>query len=426
MSKFSCARWRRAAGVAALATMGVAAAACGGAAKPASGGPSGVAPVTASAQGTPYVVRGMLSLTGTSAVLGKTEMPALQALEKLVNAQGGIGGHPLRFQIEDDESSPKVAVQLASEMIQQHVPIIFGSDLVGACLAEFPLTKQGPLVYCNSPGVHPPGGSFDFSAGISTRVQVEAILNYLKARGVHRIALLTSTDASGVDGRNEVLRALKTPDYQSFQLVGNETYPVNATSVATQLTRIRAGSPQALILWSSPGAAAGVAYESIHGENLQLPVYTDEGNTLADELRSFHNILPAELYSADPAFDAVQTLPARYVPPQEKAAVDLFLKTFGPEADVSHALAWDPGLILVHVLRQVGAQADASQIRDAILHLRNFYGAFGVYNFSPNASENRGTGLEDVFVCRWDASKGQWIAVSGPGGTPVLQSSASG
>src|SRR5271167_3824332 len=85
----------------------------------------------------------ILPLTGGGAFLGKAEQQALQQYEKVVNASGGIHGKPLRFVIQDVQSSPQVAVQLANQVKASHPPVILGSALVALCNAMAPLMKEG-------------------------------------------------------------------------------------------------------------------------------------------------------------------------------------------------------------------------------------------------------------------------------------------
>lgn len=68
----------------------------------------------------PYDVYIMLPLTGPAAFLGRDEAPAAQALEKYVNAHGGIKGRPLHFVILDDASNPATAIQLANQIIAKN------------------------------------------------------------------------------------------------------------------------------------------------------------------------------------------------------------------------------------------------------------------------------------------------------------------
>ena len=95
----------------------------------------------------------ILPLTGGGAFLGKAEQQALQQYEKVVNSTGGIHGKPLKFVFHDDQSSPQVAVQLANQVKATNPPVILGSALVALCNAMAPLMKEGPLLYCFSPGI---------------------------------------------------------------------------------------------------------------------------------------------------------------------------------------------------------------------------------------------------------------------------------
>src|ERR1700759_4271046 len=111
----------------------------------------------------------ILPLTGGGAFLGKGEQQALLQYEKAVNSTGGIHGKPLKFVFHDDQSSPQVAVQLANQVKAGNPPVILGSALVALCNAMAPLMKEGPLLYCFSPGIHPTNGSYVYSSSISNR-----------------------------------------------------------------------------------------------------------------------------------------------------------------------------------------------------------------------------------------------------------------
>ena len=65
----------------------------------------------------PYDLNVILSLTGGASFLGKAEQQSLQLAEKWVNENGGIQGRPLHLVFHDDQSSPQVAVQLASQVV---------------------------------------------------------------------------------------------------------------------------------------------------------------------------------------------------------------------------------------------------------------------------------------------------------------------
>jgi branched-chain amino acid transport system substrate-binding protein len=118
----------------------------------------------------------ILPLTGGGAFLGKAEQQALIQFEKAANADGGIHGQTLKFVFHDDQSSPQVAVQLANQVKATNPPVILGSSLVALCNAMAPLMKDGPLLYCFSPGIHPVNGGFVYSSSISTKELAAALL----------------------------------------------------------------------------------------------------------------------------------------------------------------------------------------------------------------------------------------------------------
>ena len=71
----------------------------------------------------PVTIPVILPLTGGGAFIGQTHQKSLQLLEQIVNKDGGIKGRPLHFQFLDDQTSPEVAKQLASQE-QNSGPIV--------------------------------------------------------------------------------------------------------------------------------------------------------------------------------------------------------------------------------------------------------------------------------------------------------------
>jgi branched-chain amino acid transport system substrate-binding protein len=115
-----------------------------------------------------YEIDAILPQSGNGAFLGTAQQAALNILQDLINKRGGVAGRPLKFVYLDDQSKPQVAVQLTNGVLAKKSAVMIGSTLVAICSAEAPLITDGPLTYCFSPAVHPPAGSFMFTAGTST------------------------------------------------------------------------------------------------------------------------------------------------------------------------------------------------------------------------------------------------------------------
>jgi branched-chain amino acid transport system substrate-binding protein len=360
----------------------------------------------------PYEINVVLSLTGSAAFLGKEEQQALAAVEKVVNSGGGIRGRQLRFVYQDDSSSPQVAVQLTNAVIAKHVPVFIGSSLVAQCLAMSALVKEnGPVQYCLSPGIHPEHGSYTYSTSVSTRDQATAFVRYFRSKGWNKVALLTSTDATGQDAERNFVEALHAQSGE--QIVAQEHFAPTDVSVTAQLARIKGANPQVLVAWTT-GTPFGTVLHGISDTGFDLPIVGGNGNIIYAEMHQFRQFLPKTLM-----FAGVQAFrdPKQVTGPL-RAAIEEYNKALAPtKPDLGQSLAYDPGMIVVNVLRRLGTNATPKQVRDAILNLRGYVGINGVYNFSTG--DNRGLGVGNVVLVRYDAGRDLFVPISKPGGARI-------
>lgn len=410
----------RTATVAALSAVALAAAVAGcssssSSSTAASGSASGSAS-SGSASGSTYTINAIVSETGSASFLGSEEATALKALAKYVNSTGGIDGHQLQFKIADNQTTASTSVSLASPLISQVPVLIVGSLTTTDQPVDDLVTSNGPVIYDLSPGDHPKPGSFVYSASNSTTNQAQAFVNYAKSKGWKHIAAITSTDASGQDGWNNIQKAVANSG-GAVSITDHETFDPTAVSVTTQLSKIKATNPQALFIWTT-GTPLGTVLKGMQGLGMSsLPTMTTNGNASTAELQRLSADLPSQLYFPGAPFMAGTA----NLTGQTKTQVQAFDKAMAAVGlkvpDEGDALAWDPGLILVSALRKLGVNATASQIHQYIDGLTSFPGINGTYNFTDKSiPDNRGLTLSSVYVAEWSPSKGNWTAVSGPGG----------
>ena len=360
----------------------------------------------------PIDISTILSLTGQAAFIGSTYAKTLQALEATVNKNGGIKGQTIHFAIQDDQSSPQMAVQLANGLLAQKVTAILGPNLTATCRAVAPLVNDGPTTYCLSPSVHPPKGSFMFSVGVDTRDQAAVIVRFLRERGWHDIGMLVTTDASGQDADAAFAEALKQPENRGMKFVALEHFNITDPSVSAQLVKIQAAQPQVIIAWAT-GTPMGTLLRGIQENALALPILMNNANALAVQMKTFASILPPQLYSYGPAYMLASSNVPRATEPERNYFAGL--KNAGIESDYITGLVWDPAEIVIEALRRVGPNASAAQIRDYILRLRDFRGIAGSFDFTDGSQ--RGLGQQNMMVMRWDAAKASWVAMSKLGGS---------
>ena len=95
----------------------------------------------------PYKIGSEQPLSGAGTAGGKTAVVGLQMAADRINANGGINGRPVELVIADDESSPAVARQKTSKMVQEdNIDVHVGGFLSNICLACMPVWEEAKIV----------------------------------------------------------------------------------------------------------------------------------------------------------------------------------------------------------------------------------------------------------------------------------------
>ncbi len=367
----------------------------------------------------PYNINVILSLTGGASFLGKGEQQSLELLKKFVNKNGGINGSELNFTYFDDQSSPQTAVQMANQAIASHPAVILGPSIVAMCNAAGALMKNGPVMYCLSPGIHPPKGSYVFTASTSTYDLAKALMRYYRLKGWKNIAIMTSSDASGQDAERGLNEAAAMPENKDIKIVARAHFNPTDVSVAAQIETVKAAHPQAFIAWST-GAPIATIFKGIVQAGLDVPVGTTDGNMTHAQMKNYAAFLPKQLYIPSAMWSAYgQKLGVDPAVEKAQAAYYSEFKAAGAPIELPTAIGWNTGSIVVNALRKLGTNATAAQLRDYLENLSGFAGIDGVHDFK--ASPQRGLDLNDALVTRWDPAKDTWVPVSKATGIPIGQ-----
>lgn len=371
----------------------------------------------------PFTIDVILPQTGAAAFLGKEETEALQVIETLTNRTGGIQGRPIAFAMVDDQSSPQIAVQLLNDVIAKKRAVVLGSSFTATCSAMAPLVeKNGPVEYCFSPGIHPTPGTYVFSASPSTTDLLKVAERYFHDRGWYKVATITSTDATGQDADHGISAAFEAPG-SGETIVDREHFTPGDVSVTAQLTRIAASGAQAVIGWST-GTPFATVLRGVNDNALNLPLLTTSGNLTYAQMTQYAPFMSKQLYFTSFPFVS----PNQVTDPAIRRAVDTYVNAFKPlsvKPDIGQSLAWDPALIVIDAYKHLGLDATATQIRDYINDIggsHSFVGVYGRYDFK--AVPQRGLDASGVSMARWDPQQNAWVAVSRPGGAPLVTGEA--
>jgi branched-chain amino acid transport system substrate-binding protein len=365
----------------------------------------------------PYKINVITSLTGGASFLGKGEQASLELLKKSVNKTGGINGRDLEFVYFDDQSSPQIAVQLATQIIASKPPVILGPSIVAMCNAAGALMKNGPVMYCLSPGIHPPTGSYVFTSSTSTYDLAKALMRYYRMKGWTDIAIMTSSDASGQDAERGLNEAAALSENKDVRIVARAHFNPTDVSVAAQIENIKAAKPHAFIAWST-GAPIATIFKGIVQAELDVPTGTTDGNMTHAQMKNYAAFLPKQLYIPSalwPAYGRNLGVDPAVEKAQEAYYAEFKAAGIGP--DLPGSIGWNTGSIVVNALRKLGPNVTATQLRDYLENLSGYAGIDGIHDFTK--SPQRGLDLNDALVTRWDPAQNNWIPVSKPGGAPI-------
>jgi branched-chain amino acid transport system substrate-binding protein len=367
------------------------------------------APVASQAQAPALQIPVIISLTGGASFIGKSDQQSLQLLEARVNKLGGINHRQVHFQYLDDGSNAQTAVQLANQVIASKAPVLIGPTLTQQCNAIAPLVQaNGPADFCLSPGLNPPANGYVWSSSVSLKDAIAATIRYFRERGLTRLAILSSTDATGQEADRDWELARSAAENRGVEFVAKEHFNLSDVSVSAQLARIKAANPQALLTWTV-GPAFGTELHGISDAGLDIPIFGSNGDMVVEQLSQYKAFTPKELiFSAVLPF-AQSELGAGPVKDAQTVYFNAF-KASGLTPNFPNTLAWDPALIVFDALRHAGATPTAGQVRDYINGLHGFAGIDGIYDF--RAGDQHGIGENGVVMVRWNPGNDTFAAVS--------------
>lgn len=357
---------------------------------------------TRAATTTPFNLDVLLPLTGPQADAGRLEAQSVRVYETVVNKAGGIHGQPVHFDIHDDQGSPVVAVQIVNELLQAHPVAVLGPSFASTCAATSPLFVNGPVDFCFSPLLAPPRGGYVFAAATPIRNIVYSIFAHARALGFKNIAILATSDASGLQQVEFTKEALADPVNRGLKLVALETYAPDATSVSAQVAKIKAAQPDFIGVWAT-GAAFGTAIREFYNAGLNVPVYASPSGASEAQLAASQSFLPATLLTAGLPYQG--KLRDRGL----SAAANEYLngmKEAGIKTESMQAYAWDPIKLVVTALQRLPAGASPAQLRDYLVNLHGFAGVFGMYDF--RSGDQHGVNGLDLPFLQWDNSRKTW------------------
>jgi branched-chain amino acid transport system substrate-binding protein len=232
---------------------------------------------------------------------GTAVLQAISATKSAIGSvrdDGGIHARPLQIVAADSQTSPAVNLQIVQGFMAKGAPLFPDGGPSPVCNAALPIVaKSGPVDFCLSPAINTTPFGYVFAASAPSPDVQRVAVRYFRLRGWKRVAMLSSTDASGVALEAQALAALTLPENQDVHLVAQERFAPADVSVAAQVARIEAAKPDAIFV-SATGTPVATAFRALNDAGNTLPVQIPSSNMVYSQLASYAAFLPKQLYFA--------------------------------------------------------------------------------------------------------------------------------
>jgi len=318
------------------------------------------------------------ALTGNAAQYGTPIRKGLELALGEINGSGGIHGQKIELIIEDEQGKKEEAINVFKKLIfQDRVLMLFGPTLSNSAQASDPVAQSAGVVVfgtSNTADGITSIGNYVFRNSVTEADILPVTLRVASLKtGLKKVAVLYGNDdiftKSGYDNFKIALQTLKIP------VTTTETFAKGDVDFKAQLTKIKAGGPDAIVLSALIAEGApimvqarqlGIALPFIGGNGMNSPRVFELAKDSSD------NLWVGSPWSVEnPAAE-------------NKRFIAAYQKTYAALPDQFAAQAYDAVHIVAQALRKTKTtgklEADRRALRDALPAVQ-WTGATGPFKF---------------------------------------------
>jgi branched-chain amino acid transport system substrate-binding protein len=336
-----------------------------------------------------------VSATGPQASLGVPEVNAIGLLAK------EIGGQKVGYTILDDKSETTQVVANTRKLIAENVDVIIGSSTTPNTLAMIGPVAEGqtPVISLASSArlISPMDEQkkWIFKTPHSDSHMASAIADHAAKNGVKKIAFIGFNNALGDAFSDEVTRYT---GQKNIQVVANERFAPNDTSVLGQVLKLLAANPDAIVIGAS-GTPAALPAIALAQRNYAGKIYFNHGVSNNDFIRVCGKNCDKAYVPTGPVMVADQLPDSNPVKKNALAFVKEYEGKFGAgTVSIFAAYSADTGLILEQAIpvalekAKPGTVEFRQALRDAIESVHGLATTTGIVNMS--AQDHVGLGFD--------------------------------
>ena len=319
----------------------------------------------------------ILPLTGDAASWGEMGKQGIDLAVDEINSEGGIKGKKIKVVYEDTQADPQKGVSAMRKLVSiDKVPVVIGDIVSAVVLAAAPIANENKVVLI-SPTASAPAvtdaGEYVFRNWPSDVFEGEFMArSAYNELGLKQVAILYINNDYGI-GLREVFT--ETFEQLGGEILAAESYDADATDFRTQLTKIKATTPQTVYLISYYKDGALILKQATE---MGLETQYLAASAIED---------PKLIEIAGPATEGlIYPLSSGYDPESHEENIQEFKREFtaryGEEPSYVAAQAYDAMKIVAFSIEQGGTEG--SGIQAAMTNVKDFSGVTGETTFDEN------------------------------------------
>ena len=337
----------------------------------------------------PFTIGAMDALTGVADSYGNPLYQAKLLAVEEINAAGGINGRRLKLIVEDSKCGAKDAITAYKKLTDvDGVKIILGTTCSGSMLGAAPLAEKDGVVLLSASATSPDiasAGDYIFRTAINDlRLGID-MGNTLWVDGRRSIATITESTEYAEGTRRA---AVEYFEKLGGSVVAAEGYSSDVIEFRSQLTKLFAKNPDALLLAAQGEASGGTIIKQSRELGYDGPIYSEivptgpEALGIAGEAATgLKAVIPNPDLASPAGKEFLANFKARY---RKVASLPWF-----------QGSAYDDVYIAAECLKQTNDDQDVDGFRDCLNNI-TWTGAIGDdYSFDENGDV---VGLSNVVV----------------------------
>ncbi len=330
-------------------------------------------------------------ITSQSGPVSSIGLPYTKGILAGQTFAGEVGGEKFRVIMLDDASDPSNASKYARKLIEEdHADVLIGSAASAATNAMIAVATElkVPMIAIAPVGTAP---KVDDKTWAICVVQppsdmVGIVADYIAKMQAKNVGYIGFSDAWGDLVYNNLMKA-SGPD--ALKITTNERFARTDTSITSQVLKLVASKPDAIMVGGS-GTAGALPYLALAERGYKGPIYSTPAVINPDFVRLAGPSAEGTIVSAGP-ITVVTQLPDSN---PSKAVGLAFSKAYqqangAPLKDNFSAYAFDGWLVMTDAAKRAiatGAKPGTSEfhaaLRDAIYATKEVVGANGIYTYT--------------------------------------------